>query len=63
VNSRYFTVWKSGGIEARRLMRVLVEQRQIVFFGFMLVCSLCSIRPVRRGLGVATSPPGFERWS
>jgi hypothetical protein len=28
----------------------LSNQRQIVFFGFMFVCSLCSISGERRGL-------------
>jgi hypothetical protein len=44
VNSGYFTIRKSNGVEARRLMPSLWNQRQIVFFGFMFVCSLCSIR-------------------
>jgi len=44
VNRGYFTIRKSGGVEARSLMGVLSNHRQIVFFGFMFVCSWCLMR-------------------
>jgi hypothetical protein len=44
VNGGYFTIRKSNGVEARRLMRVLVEPEADRVLWLRFVFSLCSIR-------------------
>src|ERR1700704_6406872 len=44
VNSGDFTIRKGGGVEARRLMRVLVEPEADRVLWLHVECSLCSIR-------------------
>ena len=39
VNSGHFAIWKGRSVEARRIMCVLVEPEEIVFFGFKVIRS------------------------
>ena len=55
MNSGYFTIREGSGVEARRLKRVLIDQRQIVFFGFMLLSSLYSVGASASGLRAGPS--------